>query len=359
MTGGFPFWRRKPAEAEEIIDAAPMPSIFERPAPPPLALLTVGELIPPLWTIADGDGAAIGERVRFMPDGRLLAGPGGRWEQIEGRLLIRAAGGEAWVFDRRETIARRDTIQGRIEGSGATITMRRDLGDLQTVHALRRPDDPLLVVFNSSENPFDGAGTRWEFSEWIDEGAVDFVLVSERADPAFSFLNKTARVVDRLRHLLSAGYREILFLGCGSGGFAAMMFAELLSYEGDACRMRSVTLNPQTQYGPEHDEAIAAATDPAWLPPFVEADALSQKDTAFTSIRELVRTSTRRRGPHVEHRVLYDRANPAQAYYAHSLDDLTGFGLQPLDLGLPHRHGVDEIGRSQAFHDAMRWGRER
>ncbi len=359
MTGVFPFWRRKPAEAEEIIATSPMPSIFERPPPPALALLTVGQLIPPLWTITDGDGAAIGERVRFMPDGRLLAGPGGRWEQTEGRLLIRTADGAAWVFDRRETIARRDTVLGQIEGSGATITMRCDLGDLQTVHALRRPDDPLLVVFNSSEHPFDGAGTRWEFSEWIDEGAVDFVLISERADPAFSFLNKTARVVDRLRPLLSAGYREILFLGCGSGGFAAMIFAELLSYEGDACRMRSVTLNAQTQFGPEHDQAIAAATDPARLPPLVEADALSQKDCAFTSIRELVRMSTRRRGSNVEHRVLYDGANPAQAYYAHSLDDLKGFDLRPLDLGMAHRHGVDELGRSQAFHDAMRWGRER
>jgi hypothetical protein len=94
------------------------------------------------------------------------------------------------------------------------------------------------------------------------------------------------------------------------------------------------------------------------LPRFVEPDTLMQKDCGVADIRELVRMSTRKRGHLVEHRVLYDDGNAAESYQAHPLDDLRGFHLQPVTLGLPHAEGIGSIRGSDAFRQALDWGME-
>ena len=355
-------WRRKQSvEAVEPAEAMPMPSIFERPAPPPSALFTMGELIPPVWRMIDATGAA--ETLRFLPDGRVLGASSGgamRWELPGGCLTIGPEGGEpSWVFDRREHRDRRDVVLGRAESGGVEVALRRDLDDLQTAHSMRWPSTPILVVFNSASRPFDGRGTDWEFDENLADHDVDFVLLSERGDPAFGYLNKTGRVLERLRLLPAAGYREFVFLGQGTGGFAALMFAELLSYEFHDCRIRSVTINPVTAHGADVETALRGAAEASMLPPFLQADALSQKDCAVSSIRDLVRMSTRRREGDIEHRLLYDQDNPAQSFYAHPVDDLKGFTLQPVALGLPHEDGMATIRRSDLFGAGLAWGRER
>ncbi len=355
-------WRRKPAEeVAPPVDIGPMPSIFDRPPPPPAALLTLGELIPPLWRLVTPDGAGGSDTLRFLPDGRMAGADGGtsRWSLADGRLMVGPDDGPpSWVFDRREKRSRRDALLGTAAGVEGEFVLAQNLDDLQTVYSLARPSQPLLIVFFSYAGRLDGPDTQWEFAEFMAEGRIDLVLISERSDPPFWYLNKTARVLDRLRHLPVSGYRDFLFVGQGSGGFAAMMFAELLSYEFPDCRVRSVTVGAQTTHGPDHETAIRSLAEPAMLPLFIEADALSQKDCAVSGIRDLVRMSTRRRGELVEHRMLYDADNPAQAYYAHLVDDLGGFHLLPAGLGLPHGDGIDAIRGSEAFRTAFDWGRE-
>ncbi len=355
------FWRRKPVEEEAVAHSTPMPSIFDRPAPPPLPLFTLNELIPPIWRVDGADGASHGRAVRFLPDGRVLGTvdvADAHWRLEDGRLIVGPEAGDAvWSFDERETRSRREVVRGEHHATGDELLMRREADDLQTVVLLHRPSQPLSVVFNSSSNPATSE-TAWELHDMLHEGSTDLVLFAEASDPSFFYLNKTGRVLDRLRLLPAAGYRELLFIGQGSGGFAALMFAELLSYEFHDCRIRSVTINPHTALGAEHDAAIRQAAAPAQLPPFVDADALAQKDCPVAGIRDLVRMSIRRRGGQVEHRVLHDGGNAAQAYHAHAVSDLAGFGLRPTTLGLPHGEGIEVIRRSDDFQAALAWGRE-
>ena len=355
-------WRRKPAAPEEPVELAPMPSIFERPAAPPAALFSPSLLIPPLWQVAGADGAAIAGPVRFLPDGSVVGAPGtgvARWELLDGTLVVQADGQTLWVFDRRETRGRREIVVGRSPLVEGEIELRPDLDDLQTAHCLRWPSRPLLVVFNSVANPFDGVGTQWEFEAFLENEDLDFVLFSERSDPSFGYLNKTARVLDRLRFLPALGYQEFVFLGQGTGGFAAMMFAELLSYDFHQCRLRSLTINPVTAHGAAIEEALRGAAEPSMMPPLLDANVVSQKDCPVASIRDLVRMSTRRREGELAHRVLYDDGNPAQVFYVHPLDDLEGFTLCPVTLGLPHEAGNAAILTSPAFAEGLAWGRER
>ena len=236
--------------------------------------------------------------------------------------------------------------------------MRVDLDDLHTAQSLRWPSRPMLVTFNSSARSSDEQGTDWEWTAYLGDDNLDFTLFSERAPPSFCYLNKTARVMDRLRTLPQFGYREFLFVGKGSGGFAALMFAELLSYEFYNCRFRSLTVNPVTAHGQEIEDEIRQVADEQMRAPFLEADAASQKDCAVASIRELVRMSTRRRKGDVQHRLLFDQDNPAQAMYAYWISDLDGFSLFPAALGLRPDEGSNAIIGSEAFATGMAWGRE-
>ena len=356
-------WRRRPEPEEEAPDLGPMPSIFEQPPPPPLALIPVRELLPPLWRITGEDGQALARSLRFLSDGRLLGAADerlARWELSEGKLLVAPAAGEAsCTFDRRELRRRRDTMLGVSVLSNGEVALSADLDDLLSVGSLARPSGPLLVAFNSNEHPFDGHGyPDWEFEDCVTRTNSDFVMFAERDDPPFWFLNKTARVLTRLRQLPASGYQELVFVGQSSGGFAAILFAELLSYEFPACRIRSITVNPQTTHGSEHEQSIRAAAAPEMLPRFVEPDTLMQKDCGVADIRELVRMSKRKRGHLVEHRVLYDDGNAAEAYQAHPIDDLDGFHLQPVTLGLPHAQGIVSIRGSEHFRQALDWGLE-
>jgi hypothetical protein len=349
-------WRRnKPAAEPEPVFDGPMPSIFEKPKPPPLALFTLGGLIPPLWRVTS-EGGSLGEAIRFLPDGRVLGAfdaRDARWAQADGMLTVSDGERAVWVFDRREMVAGRETVLGTAEGEAIMLTPF--LADLESVQLLADPNRPILVVFNSAASPIKTPETDWEFKEQVLSGH-DLTLFAEHGDPSFWFINKTGRVLDRLRHLPACGYRRFLFLGLGSGGYAALMFAELFSHEFHDCAVRSVTINPHTALGLEHEEAIRAACEPALLPSFPSPDVLAQKDCPVSSIRELVRMSTRRREGDVQHRLLYDEGSPAGVYFAHPLDDLSGFTLQGVQLGQPEAEGAAAILRSGIFADALAWG---
>ena len=349
-------WRRKPAEEpQETIDLGPMPSIFDRPAPPPLPVLSVNEMFPPCWVVEREDGGRQA-RLRFMPDGRVLGGPeDAHWELVDGRLTISRNGGAIWTFGARENVSGRLMLRG-VDAAGLGALMMPDLDDLHMVAVLRRPSAPLTIVFNSDQNPFREEETIWEFADHLSSN--DFVLFAEEAEPSFGYLNKTVRVLERLRMLPEIGYREFLFLGQGSGGYAAIMFAEMLGYASPGVRIVSVTCNPVTAIGGDHDEAVReAAVDATMRPALPDADALTQKDCACTAIRDLVRMNQRKRGTRVTHRILYDAHNPAQAYYAKIIGDVTGFEYQPLALGLPPGEGCRMIAGSDLLTQSIAWAR--
>ncbi len=356
------FWKRKQPDVvveEELVDLVPAASLFARPASPPPLLFTPGELIPPLWRVGPG-GSVDAVSVRFLPDGRVLGIEGlgtAGWELGAGHLTVRTDGEAFWIFDRREMVHRREIVRGTTI-SGGEIEMLADLDDLRTAQSIRWPSRPIVVTFNSVAQPFNDQGTDWEFTECLSDDRFDFMLFSERAPPSFCYLNKTARVLDRLRIVPQLGYREFLFLGQGSGGFAALMFAELLSYEFHDCRFRSLTVNPMTAHGKDIEDEIRQVADESVRAPFLDADAVSQKDCAVASVRELVRMSTRRRGGDVEHRILFDQDNPAQAMYAYWVSDLDGFSLCPTALGMRPDQGSAAIIGSEAFAAGLAWGRE-
>ena len=350
-------WRRKPVQEEEgALDLGPVPSIFDRPPPPPPPLLTVNEIFPPCWLVQDGNGA-VQARLRLMPDGRALGGPeGARWEQASGRLTIGAGAGPVWNFTSREDAAERLACRGT-DAAGGEVLLMPDLDDVHMVAVLRRPSMPLTVVFNSDRNPFRGEEMVWEFAEHLSSN--DFVLFAEKDEPSFAYMNKTARMVERLRMLPAIGYREFVFLGQGSGGFAAIMFAEMLGHAAANARIVSVTANPLSAFGTEHDEVMRERTgDASMRPACLDADALSQKDCGWTTLREMVRMNMRRRGQRIMHRVLYDGGNPAQAYQATVIGDLSGFEFQPLSLGLPPEEGGRAIAASEPMSQAIDWARQ-
>ena len=320
-------------------------------------IIAPAALIPSLWHFGrHNDGAWLSQRARFLPDGRIVGVAGtneARWRLEDGALFLTGQDGtDTTRLDRWETIARRRVLTG-------PFLLRPDVqhvllpnhADLQTVRWLRDPTRPVLVIFNNVGAPFDGVDTRWALFRFIETRPVDHVRFAERADPAFWFLNKIGRIMATLRDLVALGYREIALYGTSSGGYAAILFGELLAAEFPQVRVRTVALNPQVVHGADHEAAVRAITPFINLPAFIEPDALSQSETPTPGIPDLVRGL--RRGD-VEHRVLFDEANEAEHYYASFIRPLPGFDLRARPFGLPHPEGILAL-RESDQPEALEW----
>lgn len=322
-------------------------------------------LVPPLWRFGRRGGDLISDRLRFLPDGRIGHSPNENerhWRLADGELHLLAADGRITTrFDRCQRHGARIELSGRYQRTTAgpeiihTLTPNAD--DLHVEMNVRGLERTLLVTFGSVGRPYLGAqGTRWEFYKYPQQLDINLFRVAERTDPAFWYLNKTRRVLALLRGLVAENAGPVIAAGMSSGGFAAMLFAEMLSIEFPARPIRTVTVNPQTVHAPEHRRHLERTVDPRFLPAMIDDDALAQADTPVTSIPDLVTANMARRGD-VRHAIHLDAGNAVEAYHASFVENLPGFTTRPQHLGVPHVEGIEALFRSGApFEDVRTFG---
>ncbi len=332
-------------------------------APPELA---PADLVSFVWRFGRTDGSIITDRLRLLPDGRILgASPDeAGWTLADGRLRFHAADGTpTTTFEaepgRGAAIRFSGPFHAPFEGRTVVHTLRPALDDLHVSAELRGLERPTVVTFASAGSPFRGDDTRWEYYRFADEVGANHIRCAEHQDLLFWYLNKTRRILAMLEALLPSSAWPVVMCGMSSGGFAAHLFAELLAQRRPDLAIVAVSINPQLAIGPVHDARVAACAPENFRPAMIGADNFAQRDIAVASIAEAASGSIAEaasgsiaeaaasgsgaaRPRHIVH---YDRANPCEAYQVAQGEGVPGLAAIPYDLGLPHGEGIGAIFR--------------
>lgn len=328
------------------------------PTPITPRLIHASALIPPLWRFGREAGPEITSRLRFLPDGRILGSPSDneRFWRIEaaGLAILDKTKQSTTLFTTRTPGGGSFVLSGRylrlFEGREVVHTLKPNLDDLQVEARLRGFERPLFISFNSHGRPYASGDTRWEFFKLPAEHDLNHVRISEPIDPHFWYVNKTARVLRLLSPLIAACSGRIVLAGMSSGGYAALLYGELLTRLYPARRIRTVSINPQSALDVEHARYFEQHIPREFWPAMIEQDALAQRDFALVDIRTLIGTEPHRRGD-IRHVVHYDRGNPSEIYHVDRIAGLPGVDARPHDLGLGHADGIGAIVRSGAALD--------
>ena len=324
--------------------------------------LTAAAVTPFVWRLGRGDGSVVSDRFRLLPDGRIAGDHHSNesaWAIADGRLLVFAADGAVTTaFDEITGTGSEIRLRGRFwslnESREVMHTLRPNLDDMHVEARLGDRDRPVFISFASHGKPYDpDRGTpRWEFFHLPIEERWNRIRIAERADPHFWYLNKTQRIVRALAASLGGTAGPVVMCGLSSGGFASMLYGELLTR---ACPDRAITtvsINPQTVHGASHRAFYERYVPLPMWPAMIEPDALAQRDIASAAIDALV-VAPGVRG-NIRHVVFYDELNLGELYQSAFIASRPGFTLRPRRLGLGPVEGIEHIFAGGAAHDAMR-----
>lgn len=105
----------------------------------------------------------------------------------------------------------------------------------------REGSDELIVVFSPSKKmTFFRADFPASVLFMADQGGTYYVRGAER----------TAKIIRRMAY--KTGAKRVLLMGPSKGGFAAMMFAKMLSYRDDTREYCALAFSPQTKIYPKN-----------------------------------------------------------------------------------------------------------
>lgn len=329
-------------------DGGAMKMIFERLPERKLDLIERKALCPPLWRLVEQDGPLVVDRLRLLPDGRVLGGDPATWALTDGALHFTAASGEIAVAFR--TVEQRlglTELAGDILTGADPVPCRLvpNHDDLRTTATIGVSRHDLIASFGAGAEAAS-SGDATVCDRLADAAAAHFgtdrVTFLETAAPDFMFVNKTARVVEILKGLVLPGVSRVVMVGYGPGGFAALMFGELLAAALPDRDIRTLTVNALVDVDPAHFERSRGDTPDTFWPPMIEPDALAQRDTWFGDVVKIRETIRKKQG-RIAHTLLFDEGNPCAAHQAGLIGAFEGTERKGFALGLPYAEGARAI----------------
>ena len=277
----------------------------------------------------------------------------------DGRLLVFGADGAVTTaFDEVVGSGNDLRLRGRFrslnESREVVHTLRPNLDDLCVDAHVGDRDRPVFVSFASHGRPYDPdqGVPRWEFFQMPIEEGWNRLRIAERADPHFWYLNKTRRIAGALAALLDDTAGPVVMCGLSSGGYASMLYGELLTRAFPQRPITTVSINPQTVDGATHRAFFERYVAPSIWPAMIEPDALAPRDIATPAIDELVAEPGVRGA--IRHVVFYDELSLGEMYQSAFIAARPGFNLRPFRLGVEHIQGIEHIFAAGEAHDAMR-----
>ena len=331
-----------------------------------MAVITEDLLLRQSWRFGRSDGSIIQPCLTFLPDGSLR--PSGaaeaRWAIKDGvMVLYTETGEESTRFARTH----------RTVGGGCRMTGRFLLNiDAFSYHfldsldtepplkesrlnlsmSLTRESDVLLVTFNSAGRPVEGPDTHWEFYRLPDEFGLDSIRIAEARSPAMFYLDKTRLLRGIIGSAVAQGYKQVVSVGISSGGYIAMLMAELMCGDHPDVDFFTFVINPQAAHAESHRHFVTRYTRFGWTPLLLTDQAMSLRDVEATDLAVLMTTKQKWRG-NVHHAVYYDAGNLAEAYHASLIGSQPGVSLYPQELEMPHHLGAAAIYEKRLVHDAV------
>lgn len=207
--------------------------------------------------------------------------------------------------------------------------------------------DALVVVFNGRGRTFDGERTEFEMGSLGRRLGVDTVGFAELDRRSCWYADKVDVVCLRLAPILARGYRRVVCTGMSLGGFASILFAELLAQAHPDIAFSSVGVNPQTTLDARTIDRVWATAPGHMLPLCIAPDARAACVPCLVDLPAFLATTRHA----ARHRLLVDGGNPVEAFYASLMKDTQAVRIDQYPLGLTHPDGCIELfqsGRVQA-----------
>lgn len=308
------------------------------------------------WLLRHRSGLLIAENLLFLGEGFVWSGNEVIWRWVADGAGLHVSSLDGAPFLEFPRMVPEGEIWGRL-AAGAADALDLELApvpdlpaladsnrDLLAEFGLGAQGRTLLVSFNSAHRPYDARAAagdfRWEFGSLPGRIGVDFARFAEGAAPLGWYTNKTRRIVAMLSGVLKNGYGQVVLCGISSGGYASLLFAELLCAAYPDIDFFTATINPQTGHVVAH-RRFMAGLEMGMAPVLLSDAAYAARDGVETEIAALVtrRLARKGRADQVSHVIYYDSENPAERYYVNLVEGLPGFTLRPYKFGVGHMSG--------------------
>lgn len=178
--------------------------------------------------------------------------------------------------------------------------------------------------------------------------SVDYMRFSSTNTPRSWYSDKIDRVYPQLKSCVLAGYKKIVFCGMSAGGYASIMYAELLSEEYKDHDIETISFNPTLLLGKKYFSEISQFAEPirSSLPP----KPLNRLDKRPVDIPDIVSRGSGR----VRHEIHFDSLNIFETFQVEKMPKLPNVTLVPHAFGVGHGAGTIKIFNSGVIHDAIR-----
>jgi hypothetical protein len=223
---------------------------------------------------------------------------------------------------------------------------------------LNEKKDVLLVIFNSLGVPFDRYDTHWEFYDLphrLDISHVNFAEVSSSLcldiQPMW-YMDRIEAICNTLSGILSQGYSTCLICGGSSGGYASLLFSEILCRSFPNVNFRTFNINPQTVLSKMHQYYLEFAIDRNFLAARIDHGNLAERGLVAHDIPDIMRMEPIE-NRNIKHHVFFDSLNPAEAYHTDQIKEFSSVQLHPIPLGLPHIKGCAKIHESHILEQGV------
>ena len=321
------------------------------------------------WKYRRIDGSIIANQMTFSADGSVGDGRSyndSRWEVNGGILTVYGQDGtETIAFDkininengrlrmegrwkRNSNVTVIHVLEERPNRAISDVTVNR----LHVNTSLSDSSESIIISFNSAGRPCNGEDTRWEFYQLPIDLCCDYFRISETWKPMSWYMNKILKIMDLLRSAMKREYRKVALCGVSAGGYASILFGELLSKEYKNTKFHTFSINPTLLHDEPHRTFIENVPHSVRLE-CISPEALALRDIGPANIPDIVALRSPRDGKNVSHKIYYDSGNQYEAYQNKFVSDLSSFSFHPYNLGKGHGAGAQEIYRTGVVHQAI------
>lgn len=251
------------------------------------------------------------------------------------------------------TLVRGEKVECRLEDTGrprkATHYRERGNDRILTESRLGNCREFLLVTFNSLGKPFSGVLNEWEMYQLPNHLSVDYLRFSATSTPRTWYADKIDRVYPMLRAAVLMGYRQFVFVGVSAGGYAALLFSEMLGEEFKNISIKTMVFNATLLPGEKHRAQLLKFDEP--LRSSLPVSPLTRSDNGKVDIPDILADSN---CYNILHEIHYDSLNEFETYQIAQIEARNNIRLVPSPLNLPHGLGTIKFYRSGLITKSVR-----
>lgn len=317
----------------------------------PYALTEIEKkLIGNWWVYRAGDGHIYGE-VFFEADGRIVGyeHPNEYAWGFEGDQLyfLSKDGNVTIVFEPPVMRSTGELFFTRdIEDKEWRVTLEPVVSETEVVHSrlyaelCLTPHDKsntLMIIFNSADCIFSNEEVTWEFYSLPISERVDYLRMAESSDPGW-YIDKKDEVIG-LMESCAKKYKKIIVLGVGTGGFAAILYAEMLAKHYGGKLIRTFTINPQT----DHSEKMASHMREQYQRPhrgrLISDERFMHADISLLSLVKNMQDSS----GNLRHKIYYDSGSLVEKDYLVEIGYFEHVDFKSYSFGYNHSDAIWHI----------------